>query len=157
MEQTATNKSTTYIVPAIIDGREHVLPRTFDVFNPRTSELAHCCSSANITEAEQAIQAAAEAFKIWGKATANERRRVFLNAADIMEQRRSELIGYMSQETGADDAWSNENINIAADLLRDIGGRCGTISGTIPQTKDSSVTGLVLNEPYGAVLSIAPW
>ena len=82
---------------------------------------------------------------------------MFLKAADVMEKRRAELVGYMMQETGDDESWCHFNINVAIDIIRDVGGRCVTLAGAIPQTQDPNVTGLVLREPYGAVLSMAPW
>lgn len=152
----ATNEAT-YTVPTIINGQEQILSRTFDVINPSTLKVSHQCSSANVAEAHLATAAAAAAFPVWSSKSANERRAVFLKAADVMEKRRAELVGYMMQETGDDESWCHFNINVAIDIIRDVGGRCVTLAGAIPQTQDPNVTGLVLREPYGAVLSMAPW
>jgi acyl-CoA reductase-like NAD-dependent aldehyde dehydrogenase len=155
-ETPATNGST-YTVPTFINGEEQVLGRTFDVINPATQEVSYQCSSANVTEAESAVAAAAAAFPGWSRTSANERRKVFLKAAEVMERRRAELVGYMLQETGDDASWCHFNIDVAIDCIRDVGGRCVTLAGAIPLTQDPGVTGLVLKEPYGVVLSMAPW
>lgn len=155
-EQPEVNGAT-YVVPAIINGEEQVLNRTFTVTNPSSLEVSHRCSSANVAEAEAAVAAAAAAFPAWSRTSPTERRKVFLKAAEVMDRRRDELAGYMVKETGDDEGWCHFNIDVAIDILRDVGGRCVAISGAIPQLQDPGTTGLILKEPYGVVLSMAPW
>lgn len=146
-----------YIVPTIINGEEQILSRTFNVINPSSLEISHQCSSANIMEAENATAAAAAAFPTWSRTSASERRKVFLRAAEVMERRRNELVTYMLQETGDDKSWCHFNIDLAIECIKDVGGRCVALSGAIPQMQDPTMTGLVFKEPYGVVLSMAPW
>lgn len=152
-----TNGQATHTVPFFINGEEVSSDRTFEVKSPATLKLSHTCSSASVKDAEKAVQAAADALPAWRKMPPTERRNIFLKAADLMDKRRDELVGYMLQETGDVESWCNFNLNVAIDFIKDIAGRCGTIEGAIPQTADPNVTGLVLKEPYGVVLSIAPW
>ena len=63
----------------------------------------------------------------------------------------------MLKETGDVGSWCHFNVDVAVDFIKDVAGRCGTVEGAIPQVMDPNVTGLVLKEPYGVVLSIAPW
>ncbi|KAK0391967.1 hypothetical protein NLU13_1465 [Sarocladium strictum] len=153
----ASDGQVTHTVPFIINGEEISCDRTFDVTSPVTSKVSHRCCSAGVSEAEKAVQAAADALPTWRQTPPLERRNIFLKAADIMERRREELVGYMLQETTDVEQWANFNINVSIDLIRDVAGRCGTIEGAIPQTMDTSLTGLVVKEPFGVVLSIAPW
>jgi acyl-CoA reductase-like NAD-dependent aldehyde dehydrogenase len=152
----SSNKAA-YTVPFIINGEEITNDHTFEVRSPAASEASHRCCSAGVQDAKNAVQAAAEALPAWRGTPPIERRNIFLKAAEIMEKRRSELVGYMLQETGDVESWCHFNLDVAIDFIKDVAGRCGTIEGAIPQTMDPNVTGLVLKEPYGVVLSIAPW
>lgn len=151
------SNGSSYTVPFIINGEERRSDRTFDVVSPATSKVSHQCSSASVGDAEDAVNAAANALPEWRKVPPRERRDIFLKAAGVMEGRRDELVGYMRQETCGAESWCNFNVDTAIDFIKDVAGRCGSVEGNIPQTMDPGVTGLVLKEPYGVVLSIAPW
>ncbi|KAH8174505.1 aldehyde dehydrogenase family protein [Sarocladium implicatum] len=153
----ASNGDSNYTVPFIINGEEISSERTFAVKSPALSEPSHKCSSASVHDAKNAVQAAADALPAWRGTPPIERRNIFLKAAEIMERRRAELVGYMLQETGDVESWCHFNLDVAIDFIKDVAGRCGAIEGAIPQTMDPNLTGLVLKEPYGVVLSIAPW
>lgn len=75
------------------------------------------------------VGAAAKAFPSWCKSRVEDRRRVLLKAADILEARSDECRNYMSQETGAQKAFSEFNIKTSTELLREIGGGIGAALG----------------------------
>lgn len=145
------------IVPLLINGDEHYSDNHFDVTSPATGRALHGCSSATIPDAGKAVDAAAEAFKAWRKTPPAKRRDIFLKAADVMERRRSELVGYMVDETGSGKSWAELNIDIAVDFIKDVAGRIATLEGTYPTLMDPGSSGIVIKEPYGVVLAIAPW
>ena len=131
--------------------------QTFEVISPTTGKVVHYCCSATVSDANKAVESAAEALKSWRKTPPIERRNIFLKAAEVMDRRREELVQYMLQETGDVPSWCHFNLDVAIDFIKDVAGRCGTVEGAIPQTMDPDVTGLLFKEPYGVVLSIAPW
>jgi acyl-CoA reductase-like NAD-dependent aldehyde dehydrogenase len=146
-----------YSVPFIINGQE-VHPKTsFDVTSPSTGKVVHKCGSGSEAEALAAVEAAASAFKTWKNTLPKQRRDIFLKAAEIMEKRKEEIKSYMSAETGCGPDWGEFNVMTARDCLIDVAGRIATLEGTIPTTQDPNVGALVLQEPYGAILAIAPW
>ncbi|CCC09193.1 hypothetical protein SMACR_04952 [Sordaria macrospora] len=147
----------TYTVPFFINGEEVVTPKTFDVTSPRTQKVVHKCSSATDTEVQAAVNAAAEAFKTWRKSHPNQRRDLFHKAAEIFEKRKEELGQYMMNETGAPRQWADFNINTAKGLLLDVAGRCNTLEGSFPVVNDPESAALVLQEPFGVILAVAPW
>lgn len=147
----------TFVVPFIIDGRDYFPERTFQVTSPATAKVSHLCGSATVSDAELAVQAATKAFETWRTTRPAFRRDIFLRAAEIMESRRDDLARYMTSETGADSTWSRHNVSVAVDLIRDAAGRIATLEGTFPVTEDADVSAIVMQEPYGVVLSIAPW
>jgi acyl-CoA reductase-like NAD-dependent aldehyde dehydrogenase len=152
-----TDTSTLFTTPLIINGKEHRPSKAFDVIAPATGKIVHKCASAGVDDAAQAVDAAAEAFTSWRKTTPLQRRDIFLKAADVMRNRRAELQQYMADETGGTEGWCNHNINAAINFILDIAGRIATLQGTVPTTADPNVSALILQEPYGVVLAIAPW
>lgn len=144
-------------VPFIINGADVVSESTFDVINPATLKPAHKCSSATVADADKAVAAAAAALPAWRKMTPSKRRDIFLKAADVMEKRHDELVGYMIEETGATPDWAALNMTITKDVIRDVAGRISSVTGLIPQTADEETSALVVKEPFGVVLAISPW
>jgi len=146
-----------YTVPFFIGGEEVLPPKTFDVVSPGTGEVVHKSGSASDVEVKAAADAATKAFKTWKNSLPHERRDIFLKAAEVFEKRREELGNYMMSETGAPRQWADFNIQTARDFLFDMAGRVATLDGAFPTTKDPNFGALVLKEPFGAVLAIAPW
>ncbi|POR34477.1 Vanillin dehydrogenase [Tolypocladium paradoxum] len=150
-------KEPVFTVPLFINGKEHHPEKTFDVVSPATGKVAHRCGASSVADAGAAVEAAAEAFKTWRKTTPTQRRDIFLKAAEIMNSRREELAGYMREETGAAKPWCDFNLNVATDILKDIAGRIPTLEGSFPAMMDPDTSGIIMREPYGVVLSVAPW
>ncbi|KAJ0122746.1 ldehyde dehydrogenase [Diaporthe amygdali] len=144
-------------VPFHINGQDVVASKTFDVVNPATGKAVHKCSSATEADAKAAVDAAAKALPAWKAMVPTKRREVFLKAAEVLEKRRDELATTMVEEVGVPRAWADFNLGVAKDLILDVAGRLVTIEGTIPTPQDPNTGALVLKEPYGVVMAIAPW
>ncbi|TVY67462.1 Vanillin dehydrogenase, partial [Lachnellula suecica] len=97
------------------------------------------------------------AYPAWKALPPNQKRDIFLRAADLMTSRVESLKKNMQQETGASDSWAAFDSSLAPEILRDVAGRISSIAGSIPATSRPDHTALVLKEPYGVVLAIAPW
>ncbi|EWZ51919.1 aldehyde dehydrogenase domain-containing protein [Fusarium oxysporum f. sp. albedinis] len=146
-----------HTVPFLINGSDHTSERAVDVVSPASGEVVHRYHSADVKDANAAVEAAAEAFKSWRKTRPGERRDLFLKAAEIMEKRRDELRKYSMSETGSDATWADFDISTGISHLKEVAGRIGTLEGAIPTVSDPNTTALVLREPYGVVVAIAPW
>lgn len=145
------------IVPLVIGGKHFFTEKTFDVKSPSTGKVLHRAAAASEEDAIKAVDAASEALRSWRKTTLQQRQDIFLKAADILQSRADELQKCLEGETGATSAWSRMNVNVMAMILKDVAGRVISLAGSIPSMKDPSRTALVLREPFGVVLSIAPW
>lgn len=146
-----------HVVPFLINGDDYYPERSFDVISPVTGKVAHRCGAATVADAAAAVDAAAVAFKTWRKSTPSYRRDIFFKAADLIQQKSDELAQIMSDETGSALPWALFNINTAADLIKDVASRISAIEGSYPTLMDPNSSGIVLREPYGVVLSVAPW
>ena len=98
-------------------GNEVVTDTTFDVISPQTSEKLWTSSSVSVKQANQAVDAAQEALKSWRQAKPAQIRTIFLKAADVLESREDELMGYMKEETGALNAFATFNVKTCAEYV----------------------------------------
>ncbi|KAK3394650.1 aldehyde dehydrogenase domain-containing protein [Podospora didyma] len=146
-----------YSVPFFINGEEVHPPRSFQVISPATGKSIHRSGSATNVEVDAAVEAAANAFKTWRKTIPRTRRDIFLKAATIFERRKEELSRYMMEETSCPQQWADFNIGVAQDFLTDVAGRLSSLNGTVPTTEDPNIGAMVVREPFGVVLAIAPW
>lgn len=149
--------NSTYIIPLQINGEEVKTSTTYEVVNPTTSEVAWESYSASKTDAIKAADAALAAYPAWSKTKASTRRDIFFKAADIMIRRADELSNYIKAETGADDTFTDFNVFASVEQLRDVGGRIATVVGQVPAYDKEDRSAMILKEPYGVVLGIAPW
>lgn len=144
-------------VPFIINGQDVLPERKFTVVSPATGKAVHEAASATEADVRAAIDTAAEAFKTWRKSLSSTRRDIFLKAAEVLERRRAELSGYIMGETGAPQPWADFNLNATKDVLLDVAGRLSALDGTMPAVGDPNSGAMILREPYGVILAIAPW
>ncbi|KAH6609223.1 hypothetical protein Trco_002569 [Trichoderma cornu-damae] len=157
MRMSSEEAKDSIVVPLIINGRDHYPERSFDVTSPVTGKVAHRCGAATLADAAAAVDAAAAAFKTWRRATPSLRRDILLRAAEIMRQRSDELVRIESDETGAARPWALFDVDTATELIKDVAGRISAMEGSFPTLTDPDTSGIVLREPYGVVLSVAPW
>jgi acyl-CoA reductase-like NAD-dependent aldehyde dehydrogenase len=145
-------------VPLIINGKDFISETSFPVDSPSNSEKLWSGSSASIKDATRAVDAAQAAFTSWSQTKPGFRRDIMFRAADLFISRKEELFAYQAQETGAGRQFMEININGTAQILRDIGGRIeAAVEGSVPATAEQESHAIVVKEPYGVVLAIAPW
>ncbi|KAK2470437.1 hypothetical protein H9L39_18054 [Fusarium oxysporum f. sp. albedinis] len=145
-------------VPLIINGKDVISETSFPVNSPSNSEKLWSGSSASINDATGAVEAAQAAFTSWSQTKPSFRRDIMFRAADLFISRKEELFAYQAQETGAGRQFMEINTNATAQILRDIGGRIeAAVEGSVPATAEQGSHAIVVKEPYGVVLAIAPW
>lgn len=146
-----------YTVPFVINGEELIGKDTFEVKSPASGQVVHLCGVATVSDADAAVDAAAAAASTWRDTSNSSRRDILLKAAELMDQRRSELSQYLIDEISQPQSWATFNLDVAIDLIKDAAGRIGTIGGYVPRPSDPDTGAMVWREPYGVVLAIAPW
>ena len=145
------------VVPLLINNESVVTDIKFEVRAPATGELSGHCSGASADNVSQAIESAEAAFHAWSKMKAYDRRDILLRAADMMASRKEELIQYQREETGSGRPFSEHTLTLGVNFIKDFAARISTIEGTVPNVTLDGEGAMVLKEPYGVILSIAPW
>jgi acyl-CoA reductase-like NAD-dependent aldehyde dehydrogenase len=154
----ANERDASFTVPLLIDGKEVVSSTTFSVVSPSDSETLWQCSSASVEDATAAVEAASAAFSAWSKTKPSFRRSIFLKAADLLDKREGECHGYLMRETGSMESFAKFNTSITTEMLRDVSGRIEqALHGEIPVCAHENTEALLVKEPFGVVLGIAPW
>jgi acyl-CoA reductase-like NAD-dependent aldehyde dehydrogenase len=74
---------------------------TFKRLSPVTGEQASRAAAATLADADAACEAAAEAFPAGAGSGPNERRKLLLKAADLLDERAPEFIGCGAAEAAA--------------------------------------------------------
>lgn len=126
-------------------------------FNPATGEFLAEIADASNKDVDDAVEAAREAFKTWGKTTTAERAAVLNRIADIIDENADYLAtietmdnGKPIRETsGADIPLSSDHFRYFASVIRAEEGRAVML--------DDNTLNIVLREPIGVVGQIVPW
>jgi acyl-CoA reductase-like NAD-dependent aldehyde dehydrogenase len=130
---------------------------TFKRLNPVTGEVASCAAAATLADADAACDAAAEAFPAWSAMGPNERRKLLLKAADLMDERAPEFIGCGVAEAGSAPMWYGFNAMLAASMLREAASMTTQVAGEVIPSDVPGLMAMGVRQAAGVVLGIAPW
>jgi acyl-CoA reductase-like NAD-dependent aldehyde dehydrogenase len=157
MENTNGTAHNVSAIPLIINGEDVHTTTTFDVTSPLTGKVIHQSSSASVDDATRAVESAQVAFREWSQLRPHARQELLFTAARIMEARKEELIRCQIEETGAPRGFADFTFGLGLSFLKDWAGRILSLEGSIPAVAAPGQSVIVVKEPYGVVLGIAPW
>lgn len=128
-----------------------------EVINPATNRVIAHVPKGGKDEAEQAVQAAHEAFPAWSRKTANERSELLMNWYHLIDTHKETIGELMTKEQGkplqeaiGEVAYANGFISWYAEEAKRIYGE--TIPASHPNKKI-----LIQKQPVGVVAAITPW
>jgi len=131
--------------------------RTFDRIDPLSGGVTTRAAAATIADAIAAAEAAARALPSWAASGPGERRAHLNAAADVIAARAEDFAETMIAETGATAAWGEFNVRLAEQMLREAAALTTQAVGEVIPSDDPGRTAIVLRQPAGVVLGIAPW
>ncbi|SEK34568.1 phenylacetaldehyde dehydrogenase [Colwellia chukchiensis] len=133
----------------------------YEVIEPCTAGLLAQVPDASIADVDLAVAAAKSSFtdSPWSRMKPNERERLLLRLADVIEQHSQTLAELESLDAGkAISGCKAVDIDGSIDVLRYMAGWSTKIAGS---TKNVSVEGdhfaYTLKQPVGVVAAIVPW
>lgn len=141
----------------LING-EYVQTESFiDSVNPSNpTEIVGKIGLISMTQADDALNAAKEAFKIWGKTPVNIRAGILRKAAEIMENRRHELTAWMCFEVGKIVKEGDPEVSEAIDFCRYYADEMERLDGGY-NYDIAGETDRYFYQPRGISLIISPW
>ena len=129
----------------------------FTRVNPLTSEVASTAVAMQAAEMAAVVQRAQEGFLLWSAFGPNQRRTVLYKAAACLENRKEDFVQAMVNEIGATAGWAMFNLMLAASMLREAASLTTQLSGEVIPSDKPGCMAMVLREPVGVILGIAPW
>ena len=129
----------------------------FDVFNPATEELIETVASAEITDADAALDAAEAAMKDWSARTPRARSEVLRKAWELMTARLEEFAHLITLENGKAHADAIGEATYAAEFFRWFAEEAVRADGMITHAPASGARIIVQHKPAGLAVLITPW
>ena len=146
-------------VSLLIDGAD-VQARsnaTFERKDPFTGQVATTAAAGNADDAKAACDAAAAAFPAWSETGPNERRKILLKAADLLEAKTPEFIKLITEETGGTGPWGGFNVMFAAKVMREAASMTTMIHGEVIPSDKPGCFSMGIRQAAGVCVGMAPW
>ncbi len=141
----------------LINGEYVETDNYLDSLNPsRETELVGKVGQISVEQAEQAMNAAKEAFNSWKATSATDRANILRKAADIMEQRRHELNAWICLEVGKIIPQADGEVSEAIDFCRYYASEMERLAAG----KTYNIAGennRYFYQPKGIAVVISPW
>lgn len=144
----------------LIIGGKHVAAasgKTTEDINPYTGQPHAMVAAAGAEDMTRAVDAAAGAFDQWSGMAPSARRKIFLRAADLLEERAEDGVSLMAGEVGGVRSWALFNIGLAANILREAAAATTAPQGDVLATDMPGVYSLAVRQPFGVVGAMSPW
>src|SRR5699024_6190034 len=138
---------------------ESVSGKTFDTVDPSTGKTITAVAEAETEDIDRAVEAARKAFDSgdWPKLKPNERARLMLNLADLIERNAVELSHLETLDNGMPLNQSYNMVLGAAEDFRYYAGWCTKISGeTLEPSTPGNLFTYTRKEPVGVCGAIIP-
>jgi succinate-semialdehyde dehydrogenase/glutarate-semialdehyde dehydrogenase len=128
-----------------------------EVTNPATGEVIATVPRGGRSEAEQAVQAAYDAFKSWSSKTAGERSELLMKWSRLIDEHKEEIGELMTREQGKPLKEAIGEVDYANGFVSWYAEEAKRVYGeTIPASHPNKRI-LVQKQPVGVVAAITPW
>jgi 1-pyrroline-5-carboxylate dehydrogenase len=144
--------------PNYINGKESFTDKKTKSYNPSNKEeLIGTFQKAGQKEAEEAHQAAQEAFKTWSRVPASERAEYLFKAAQVIRDRRYEINAWMISEAGKNYVEADADTCEAIDFLEFYGREMIRYSQKQELTRVDGEDNDYFYIPLGVGVVVPPW
>jgi len=130
--------------------------RTQRVINPANGATLGELPLADTADLDRALQAAERGYRLWRRATAEERGRVMKGAAQLIRQRADSIARIATLEEGKTLGEARGEAMMAANLFEFYGEECRRTYGRV-LVRPTGTRSMVTHEPVGPVAAFAPW
>lgn len=131
--------------------------QAYDDTNPYTNEVLVSIPLANEGDLNEAFHAARYAQPNWCRMLPAERSKILRRAADIMEERREEIVGWLIRESGSTRIKANVEWQYAHGITLEAATFPSRIEGPIMPCDIPGKENRVYRQPVGVVGMISPW
>ncbi|WP_332759535.1 aldehyde dehydrogenase family protein [Pseudarthrobacter sp.] len=132
-------------------------PTALNVSNPFNGDGLVSIRQADITDLNAAYTAAETAQAAWAATSPAARQRVMLKAAQILEERREEIISWLVAESGSTVLKANIELGAAIGITNESASFPHRVQGRILESNTTGKENRVYRRPLGVVGVISPW
>ncbi|MFM7449396.1 MAG: L-glutamate gamma-semialdehyde dehydrogenase [Leptolyngbyaceae cyanobacterium] len=155
LQQVRQQLGKTYL--PLVNGEYIQTETTVDSLNPsQSTELVGKVGLLSLDQADQAIAAAKAAFPAWKRTPARERAAMLRRAAELMEQRRYDLVAWMVLEVGKVVSEADGEVSEAIDFCRYYADEMDRLDAGVAYDYPGE-TNRYQYQPRGISLIISPW
>ena len=129
----------------------------FDVINPATEAVLASVASADIADADAALDAAEAAMKDWAARTPRQRSEVLRKAWELMTAQLDEFAHLITLENGKARADAMGEAAYAAEFFRWFAEEAVRADGMITHAPASGARIVVQHKPAGLAVLVTPW
>ncbi len=140
-----------------INGTWHKGSERFDVINPATEEVLASVASADIADADAALDAAEAAMAEWAARTPRARSEVLRRAWELMTARLEDFAHIITLENGKARADAMGEATYAAEFFRWFAEEAVRADGLITHAPASGARIVVQHKPAGLAVLVTPW
>lgn len=130
---------------------------TIEVLDPATAEPIAEVASGSVTDAIDAIDAAAEAGPGWAASSPRQRSEVLRRAFELMTERSEELAELIVAEMGKALGEARSEVAYAAEFFRWYSGEAVRNTGSLLTAPGGDKRIISIHQPIGVSLLITPW
>lgn len=131
--------------------------QTSEILNPATLEIIGTVPNMGKAEAERAIEAAKEAWRLWKNKTAKDRSIILKKWFDLIISNADELAFILTSEQGKPLAEAKGEILYAASFIEWFAEEAKRVYGDIIPSPYPDARIVVNKQPIGVVAAITPW
>ena len=140
-----------------IDGAWRKADARFDVINPATEAVLASVASADIADADAALDAAARAMADWAARPPRARAEVLRKAWELMTARLDRFARLITLENGKAGADARGEAAYAAEFFRWFAEEAVRADGMVTRAPASGARILVQQKPAGLAVLVTPW
>lgn len=128
-----------------------------DVINPATEESVGKVAVAQISDLDEALDAASAAFKLWRNTPPFARYKIMRRAADLLRERADSVAKIMTIEQGKPIAEAKGETMLGADTIDWYAEEGRRAYGRVIPSQLANVNQIIIKEPVGPVAAFSPW
>lgn len=128
-----------------------------DVINPATEESVGKVAVAQISDLDEALDAANAAFKLWRNTPPFARYKIMRRAAALLRERADSVAKIMTIEQGKPIAEAKGETMLGADTIDWYAEEGRRTYGRVIPSQLANVNQIIIKEPVGPVAAFSPW
>lgn len=125
--------------------------------NPFDDSVITDIQQASAADVDKAYEAARKAQPEWAALTPSKRSAIIYKAAELLEEKRAEIVELLIQESGSTRSKANLEVTLAANITREAASFPGRTHGRISPSNTPGKENRVYRVAKGVVGVISPW